>query len=417
MRFLRVLMFLLRLVFGITFILSGFFKLTDPVGTSLVVEEYLNTLHMGFLRFGAVPFGMALSLVEFLIGIAVLMCVRMRVFSLLGLLMTGFFTILTFFMARYDLIHECGCFGQAIHLTMWETFFKNIVLMVCIVPIFLFRKKFRPVAPVPAEWAFLGTYGVLAIFCSVYSYVNIPLMEFGDFKVGSNLSMKYDKITDGDNFETVFVYEKDGNQKYFALDQLPDTSWTYVSSETIYKGDENDLLFDMTLSTVDGEIITEDLVSSRNPVFISSVLRPEKLDDRDWNRLSVCMDSISGRGGIMYVAVPAVDSTVRVAVERYPSMAPALLTGDYRTLISMVRSNAGVIMIEDGMVVRKWAGWRFDPADVTWAFSMDSEEVTARGIISRRLFYECSILMLFLVIIVFRYVCGIVYGKRNAGRP
>ena len=174
MRLLRVLMFILRLLFGVTFILSGFFKLTDPVGTGLIVEEYLNALGLGFLRFADVPFGMVLSLVEFLIGIAVLMCVRMRVASTAGMVMTVFFTVLTFFMAVFDGIQECGCFGQAVHLTMWETFFKNVVLLVCIVPVFLFRKKFKPVAPVAAEWAFLGTYGLLALLCAVYSYINIP---------------------------------------------------------------------------------------------------------------------------------------------------------------------------------------------------------------------------------------------------
>lgn len=416
MRFLRVLMFLLRLVFGVTFILSGFFKLTDPVGTGLIVEEYLNALHMGFLRFGAVPFGMVLSMTEFLIGIAVLMCVRMRVFSIAGLVMMVFFTVLTFFMALFDGIHECGCFGQAIHLTMWETFFKNIVLLVCIVPIFLFRKKFRLVAPGPAEWAFLGTYGVLALFCAIYSYVNIPLMEFGNFKVGTNLSIKYDRVTDSGNFETVFLYAKDGRQEYFRLDNLPDTSWKFVSTETVYKGNPDDLLFDMTLSTQGGEIITEDIVGSDAPVFISSVLRSGCLDDGYWGRMAECMDSISRYGGIMYVAVPAVDSVVASAVRKYPDIGHSLLLGDYRTLISMVRSNGGMMLIEDGIVVRKWAGWRFDPADVAWVFSMDSEEVTARGTISQRLFYESSILILFLVIIVFRYVCGIIYGKRNASK-
>lgn len=79
MRFLRVLMFVFRMLFGIIFILSGFFKLTDPVGTGLIVDEYLRILHLGFLDFGSVAFGMVLSVTEFLIGIAILMCVRMRV--------------------------------------------------------------------------------------------------------------------------------------------------------------------------------------------------------------------------------------------------------------------------------------------------------------------------------------------------
>ncbi|HIZ85286.1 MAG TPA: DoxX family protein [Candidatus Coprenecus stercoravium] len=412
MRFLRVLMFLLRFIFGLTFILSGFFKLTDPVGTGLIVEEYFNTLHVGFLRPMAVPFGMMLSLIEFMIGIAVLMCVRMRAASIAGLVMMLFFTVLTFFMAVFDGIEECGCFGQAVHLTMWQTFYKNVVLLACIIPIFLFRKKFRPVAPVPAEWAFLGTYGLLALFCTVYSYYNIPPMEFGNYKVGTNLSMKLEDITDTDNFETVFVYEKDGRQEYFELDSLPGTDWTYVSSQTIYTGDERDLLFDMTLSGPDGESVTEEIVNSDRPVFIFTVYKPSDIKSGYWEKVSECMDTISHRGGRSFVAVPVVDANVDSVAVLYPGVGRVLISGDYKTLISMVRSNGGVMLVDDGIVVRKWSRWRFGPDDVAKSVEMDSEEVTARGTIAQRLFYESSILLLFLIIIIFRYVCGIVYGKR-----
>ena len=390
MRALRVLMFLLRLVFGVTFILSGFFKLTDPV----IVEEYLRTMHMGFLTFGSVPFGMALSLLEFLIGIAVIMCVRMRAASTAGFIMTAFFTVLTFFMALYDAIEECGCFGQAVHLSMWQTFVKNVALLVCIVPIFLFRKKFKPVAPVPAEWAFLATYGTLALFCTVYSYINIPLLEFGNFKVGTNIAMKMDELTDTDNFETVFVYEKDGVRKHFSLDSLPGTDWTYVDRETVYLGDEEDLLFDMTLEDSDGVMVTEDIVDSDSPVFIFSAFRPEDLDGRYWKKVAEC-DSIA---------------------MHFPGLARTFVTGDYRTLISMVRSNGGVMLMDDGIVARKWSRWRFGPEDVARTVAMDSEELTARGTIAQRLFYESSILLVFLIIILFRYVCGIVYGKRYSNK-
>lgn len=412
MRFLRVLMFLLRLVFGVTFILSGFFKLTDPVGTGLIVEEYLGALHLDFLRFGAIPFGILLSLLEFLTGIAVLMCVRMKAASISGLVMTAFFTVLTLFMAVFDAIDECGCFGQAINLNMWETFFKNVVLLVCIVPVFLFRRKFRPVAPVPAEWAFLGTYGILVLVCSLYSLFNLPLLDFGNFKVGTNLTVKLDKISDNSNFETYFVYEKDGKREYFGLDSLPGTDWTYVETQTRYTGDEDDLLFDMTLTDESGAIITEEIVGSDRPVFIFTVFRPESAGEKYWEKVSASMDSIALYGGRSIVAVPVVDAGIDSVVMKYPQIGDALVSGDYKTLISMVRSNGGVMLVDDGMVVRKWAGWRFAPEDVRGIVSQDSEELTAKGTIARRLFCESSILVLFLVIIIFRYVCGIIYGKR-----
>lgn len=151
-----------------------------------------------------------------------------------------------------------------------------------LVPIFTFRKKFRPVAPVPAEWAFLGTYGVLALICVLYSYINIPLVEYGNFRVGTNLSARIDKITDSDSFETVFIYERDGRQEYFDLEHLPDSTWTYVSTESRYLGNERELLFDMTLSTADGEIVTGELVNSEVPVFLFVVLEPGRLDTSYW---------------------------------------------------------------------------------------------------------------------------------------
>lgn len=405
-------MFLLRLAFGVTYILSGFFKLTDPVGTGLIVNEYLNTLHLGFLRFGAVPFGIVLSLSEFLIGIAILMCVRMRVASVAGLAMNVFFTVLTFFLALYGGIKDCGCFGEAIPMTMWETFYKNVVLTFCIVPVFLFRRKFRPVAPAPAEWAFLGTYGVLALACALYSYLSMPLMDFGNFRVGTNVSARLNEITDNDNFETVFIYERDGQQKYFDLNSLPDTSWTYVSTETMYLGDERDLLFDMTLSTADGVTVTDELVSSEVPVFLFIILRPEKLGKAYWEKVESSLDSIIVHGGMARLAVPVMNQVMDSLAVQYPEIGRDMVYGDFKTLVSMSRSNGGVMLLHNGIVVRKWAGWKFSPEDVGRTFRMDTEEVTARGIIAQRLFQESSILLVFLVIIIFRYVCGIVYGKK-----
>lgn len=415
MRLLRILMFLFRLVFGVTFVLSGFFKLTDPVGTGLIVDEYLRVLHLSFLDFGAVAFGMVLSLTEFLIGIAVLMCVRMRVASWAGLVMIVFFTVLTFFLALYDAVEECGCFGEAVHLTMWETFFKNVVLTICIVPIFLFRKHFKLVAPVPAEWAFLATYGVLALFCVLYSYINIPLVEYGNFRVGSNLSARLEKISGSDSFETVFVYEKDGRQEYFDLEHLPDTSWRYVSTESVYLGDERDLLFDMTLSTADGEIVTEDLINSEVPVFIFVVLEPDRLSGDYWENMDACMDTITFYGGISRAAVPVMNPVIDSIAAGHPDIGRTMVYGDSKTLVSMLRSNGGVMLIHNGIVVKKWAGWRFSPDDVGRTFRMDTEEITARETISQRLFYESSILLLFLVIIIFRYICGIIYGRKFRG--
>ena len=112
------------------------------------------------------------------------------------------------------------------------------------------------------------------------------------------------------------------------------------------------------------------------------------------------------------MAVPVLDADIDSVSADHPEIRRVMISGDYKTLISMVRSNGGVMLVDDGMVVRKWSAWRFDPEDVAGTVSMDSEEITARGTIAQRLFYESSILLLFLIIIIFRYVCGIIYGRR-----
>ncbi len=406
-------MFILRLFFGINFVLSGFFKVVDPVGTGLIVEEYLNAMHLGFLRFGALPFGILLSILELVIGISMLMGVRMKVVSWAALVMTGFFTVLTFITAVFGLVADCGCFGEAIKFSPWGTFFKNIVLMCCIIPIFLYRNRFKLVAPTYAAWSFLGTYALVALGFALYSYFTLPLGDFGDFRAGSNISEKYDNVTDGANYTTRFVYSKDGQTKLFALDSIPDATWTYVSTETVYEGDEHDLLFDMTLTDADGRIISENIIHSDMPVYIAVVHRPGKKNAAYWERLVDARDAVARHGGLFFVAVPAPHKSLEILQAKYPSF-PIIVYGDYKTLVAMARSNGAVLYLDDGMVVKKWPAQQFGKEAVEVAMSQDSEELMAQGTIYRRLFYEMTVLLMILILVIFRYICGVLYGRKYA---
>ncbi len=409
----RALIFILRLLFGITFVLSGFFKVVDPVGTGLIVEEYLNALHLGFLRFTALPFGIVLSITELVIGISMLMGVRMKVISWVALVLTIFFTVLTFITALFDLVMDCGCFGEAIKLSSWATFFKNVILLCCIIPIFLYRSRLKPVAPTPAAWSFLGTYAIVALGFALYSYFTLPLGDFGDFRAGSNIAAKYDNITDASNYSTHFVYSKDGRTELFALDELPDDTWTYVSTETVYNGDEHDLLFDMTLTDADGNIMTESVIHSSVPIYIAVAHRPGKKSKEYWDNLVEAKEEVVRNGGLFFVVSPAPHKSLEALKAQYPSF-PMLLYADYKTLISMARSNGAVLYIDDGMVVKKWPAQKFDAEAVKVAMSQDSEELMAQGTIYRRLFYEMTVLLMIMILIIFRYVCGVLYGRQYA---
>lgn len=418
MRLLRVLMFLFRMIFGFTYIFSGFFKLVDPVGTGLIVREYMNIMHLGFLSPLSIAGGMLLSITELILGIALLMCVRMKCAGWIALIMQTFFTILTLFVAIFDAVDDCGCFGRAVHLDAWETFYKNILLIICAIPVFLFRNKFKRVAPAVAEWIFLGVYAAIALLFALYSLIAIPIVEFGDYKVGANLALKVDELSDNSRFETRFIYEKEGHRAYFPIDSLPDRTWEYIDSETTYSGDPADLLFDMTITERTGEIVTHKIVNSQNPVLLFVPYRPHRLGELYWEDLSSSLDSALALGAESYVVVPDMDDPVIAEVSgQYPNIGKAVVEADYKTLLSMVRSNGGMVYLYDGIVIKKWPGWWFEPEDIKSILTTDPEEISARSNIYHHLVYEVALLLIFLVIIIFRYVCGIIYGKKKRVLP
>ena len=231
MRFLRG---LCRVLFALTFIFSGVLKLLDPVGTGLIVHEYLSFMHLDFLDSGAIVLGIALATLEFLIGICVLSGLRLRIVAWVALILTAFFTILTFYLMRFNPISDCGCFGEAIHLTNTQTFIKNVVLLVLAILIFLGRKRATRVAPAPLEWVFIALFALVG--------------------VGSSL----DELAQENQarFETTFIYTKDGHTEEFTLDNLPDDSWTYLDSKTVQLGGSTRMAqVDFTLDQMEGPVL------------------------------------------------------------------------------------------------------------------------------------------------------------------
>lgn len=409
----RFLLFILRFIFGSVFIISGFFKLVDPVGTGLIVKEYLNLMHIGFLSFGAIPFGMIQSVLELIVGIAVFMRMRMKLFSLIGLILTSLFTVITFFLLIFNPLQDCGCFGEAIYLTPLQTFIKNIVLSVCIIPIFLYRKKFRRVAPVEAEWTFLGVYGVIAVSISLYSLIRMPVADFGNFKTGTNISVKLDEVSGDYLMETAFIYEKGGKTKKFKIDELPDSTWTFVNSIDISNNKKHRAPFDFSVSDMNGRYFTDALISTQIPTFFCVITDLQRFSStKRWKELVTISEGIKSLGGDFIVLST---STPEEIEEASSSAGSALSFGfaDYKTLISLQRSNGGYVYLNDAIVIKKWSKGKLSPDAAAKVMSMDSEIVMSRDIIKRQLIYEISIVAIFFSIILMRYICGIIYGRRQ----
>lgn len=408
----RLLLFIPRFIFGIVFILSGFFKLADPVGTGLIVNEYLNVMHLGFLSFGAVYFGMFLSLCEFVVGIAVFMKLRIKTASLVGLILTSFFTVVTVFLVIFNPIKDCGCFGEAIHLTNMQSFIKNLVLLACIIPIYIFNSRYRKVASVSAERVFLSIYGGAALFMSIYSLCRMPVAEFGNFKVGEDISVKMDDAAQNVEFATVFIYEKDGVKKEFSLDEIPDSSWTFIDSKDKSRKNRNvKAPFDFSLSDKDGHYVTDRFIYNDKPVIAVAVTDWDKLlKKNDKYSIYSLADSVKKYRGEFIIVTS--DSPSNVA-ESGVGDSINVVYSDYKTVISMHRSNGGVLYVNDAIVVKKWARGTLSSENAVKIIKSDADAVMAGDIIKQQLIWEISIVVIFLSIILMRYICGMIYVSKR----
>ena len=130
-----------RIILGVVFIFSGFVKVVDPLGSAYKFADYFNAFRLGFLEFAALPLGIFLAAFELLLGIVLILGYRRRIVFLVSMWFMSFFTLLTFILAIFNPVSDCGCFGDALILTNWQTFFKNVVLMVFVLILYFHRKK------------------------------------------------------------------------------------------------------------------------------------------------------------------------------------------------------------------------------------------------------------------------------------
>lgn len=408
----KILRFFARLIFGLVFVTSGWLKIMDPIGTGLQITEYLQAAHLGFLSFASVPAGIVLSALELLVGISVLLGFQMRLVTTLGLGMTAFFTLLTAWIYAFDPVQDCGCFGEAISLTNAQTFWKNVLLLACILPVFWHRRHYRLVAPRGAEWSFLGLYLLGAVGSGVFSLIWQPWVDFGDFREGNSIKARLEEArTQEPVYLTTFLYEKDGVQQEFSLENLPDSTWHYLSTQTQLQGDPK-MPFDFALKDVYGQYVTDSVLSRSDRMFTAVLYRPDTRSDRYWRKLSQLQDSLQVYGTDLYVLLAATPDLADSLSLQYGFPMDHILFSDYKTLIALSRSNGGVVYWDEAIVVKKWSFRRL-PTERLSVLREDAEIVAAGAKITQQLVCEGIILISLLLVALLRYVSGIVYNNRR----
>ena len=387
---------------GFVFFISGILKVLDPVGAGLVMKEYFEFLHIGFLSPAAKAAGIAFALLETLTGAALITGVWRRLTAIIAMSLQGFFTLLTLALVIFNPEMDCGCFGEAIHLTHLETFIKNLVLCVLLAGAFIPMKDMGE--PLKKKYVSFGIVAASVIAFCIYSLMYIPLVDFTEYHQTARLQSAGNEAADEeDRYEAVFLYEKDGETKAFDLQNLPDSTWTFVSAETALKSKDKESGINLSFYNSYGEYM-DDLASEGN-VMVVSVYKPE-MSITGWKRTVRFIHDASEAGFRTLVLTASspermdsilkdLDDSSRSAIEN------SLFFSDYKTLLTMNRSNGGAVWFSDGYLIRKWAERALpDSAQMKEAISNDVTETVIEKSTRGSLAFQGFLLYVFAVMLL-----------------
>jgi len=345
-----------RHIAGLVFVFSGLVKGIDPMGSMYKFVDYFTAFHIEALEPVAYILGVILCTSEFIIGFAILTGIRMRA-AAWGLLifMLGF-TPLTLYLALDNPVADCGCFGDAIHLTNWQTFYKNLIISIFVLIVFINRKKYRSISVPIYEWATLLIGAIVFIIFVQYNYSHLPVVDFRPYRSGANIPEKMIIPEDAptDEYETTLIYEKDGVREEFTLETYPsdDTTWTFIDSRTrLLKEGYKPPIHDFSLITPEGQDLTDIILADQGYNLLMLSIKIAEADreliDRGIEAGLYCRDQGIG----FYILTSSAPDLLSQYSEELN-----LLFVDETTMKTIIRSNPGFMAISAGTVLDKWAG-------------------------------------------------------------
>lgn len=387
---------------GFVFFISGILKILDPVGAGLVMKEYFEFLHIGFLSPAAKTAGTIFALLETLTGAALITGVWRRLTAIIAMSLQGFFTLLTLALVIFNPEMDCGCFGEAIHLTHLETFIKNLALCALLAGAFIPMKNMGE--PLKKKYVSFGIVAVsVAAFC-LYSLMYIPLIDFTEFRQTARLqSADTHSAYDEGLYKAVFVYEKDGETKAFDLQSLPDSTWTFVSTQTVLKSNEPENGINLSFYNSDGEYM--DHLASKGNVMVISVYKPDMNITR-WKQAADFIRNAEESGYMPLLLVASAPEPMDSVLERLDdtsrnTIEESMFFSDYKTLLTMNRSNGGTVWFSDGYLIRKWAERALpDSAQMKEALSNDVTETVIDKSTRGSLAFQGFLLYVFAVMLL-----------------
>ena len=354
----NIIFHLSAILIGIVFVYSGFVKAIDPLGTVYKIQDYLEAMHLTALNPLATLATFALFSIEFIAGVMMLLHINLRIGLILTSLMMTAMTPLTLWIAVANPVSDCGCFGDALVISNWATFWKNVVICTLLVLMWLWRKECRYdwLSKLPS-WIVTATVLIAILWFSISSLQHLPIKDFRPYRIGTDIltAMQLPEGAKKDIYETKFVYSRGGIEQTFTLEEAPynDSTWTFVAQNTrlIQKGDEPPI-HDFSITSPDGDDLTYDVLESGGRYYIVAMYDLEKTNIKALaNVEKLYQQSLSEGAG--FIALTASASLIDDFKKQHNIAYDFALT-DPIQLKTMVRANPGVVVLDGSVVVDKY---------------------------------------------------------------
>jgi uncharacterized membrane protein YphA (DoxX/SURF4 family) len=363
----KVMLSFSRWFVGVLFIFSGLIKANDPLGFGYKLQEYFEVFHLGFLNDWATAIAIFLCVLEIVLG-ALLLFGFWRNQVTKGLLaIIIFFTFLTFISAAFKVVTSCGCFGDAIPLTPWQSFGKDLILLVLIVYLYLNRDKINPITT-NSSWqsALFSAVFAASLMFSTFTYNRLPIIDFLPYKVGSSIpeSMKIPAGEAEDEFLIMYQLKnkKTGEIKtmsdkdYLSLEVWKDENWEVVGTpeKKLIKKGYDVKIKDLFISDASGTDYTKELIE--NPYYNLVVVAYDlkQTSEKGISSTNALALNAAEQFNIRTVLLTSNSAQDAANFSKKMKLFMEVFYADAVPLKSMVRANPGVLLLKNGVIINKW---------------------------------------------------------------
>lgn len=406
----RRLVMIARLLVGGLFTFSGIVKAVDPLGTAYKIDDYLIEMGLTQLMSLSLPLSLVMVVGEFTLGMLLLLGLYRKATLRLIMLFLLFFTPLTLWIALTNPVEDCGCFGDAYKISNWETFWKNLLLSAALLLLFFNQKKIIPLfrgrmASLAA--CFVVLYGLLF---AMHNLNRLPLFDFRPFHIGASIPEQMEVEPElADVYETIFIYSKDGVEKEFTEEDYPwnDSTWHYVDMRNrLVREGVKPAIEDFALTLIkedemNGSLkaegdITRELLHETEWLFLMITYSLEEMKQTHLDRFRALHQFALERGYPFYLVTSSSPEVID-SWEEQQRTGFRFAIADEKVLKTMVRSNPGLMLLREGVVINKWDDSLL-PDPLPKGLSMEESEMVQQGTMQTRNIMRLMLISLLLLL-------------------